>query len=144
VTDKELLDSCKKLNAIKYVFKQNQPLLSSDLHENVGLNCCNPEEVSPPICDKRVVEISNSVWTQLANNEWVYFVPSSESVTILSMYKPPIDVIVPEFGKLWISTSCKSYGKLALIQTHSIVDVDNPANESDFMFRVHLEYDCCE
>jgi hypothetical protein len=22
----------------------------------VGLKCCNPEEVSPPICDKRVVE----------------------------------------------------------------------------------------
>ena len=61
----------------------------------VWLNCCNPEEVPPPpSCDKRVVESSNSVWTQLANNEWIYFVPTSESITIVCMDKPPVDVTV--------------------------------------------------
>jgi hypothetical protein len=60
------------------------------------------------------------------------------------MDKPPVDVIVSGIGKLGISANCKSYGKLALFQTHSILDVDKPGYESDFMSPVHLEYDCCE
>jgi hypothetical protein len=67
----------------------------------VWLNCCNPEKVFPPSgCDKCVVEISNSVWTQLAHNEWIYFVPTSENITILCMDEPPVDVIVSGIGEL--------------------------------------------
>ena len=47
-------------------------------------------------------------------------------------------------GKLGISADSKSYGKSALFQAHSILDVSNPGYESDFISRVHLEYDCCE
>jgi hypothetical protein len=83
----------------------------------VWLSCCNLEEVFPPSCHKRVVEISNSVWTQLTNNEWIYFVPTSESITILCTDKPPVDVIVSGVGKLGISTDCKGYGKSGLFQT---------------------------
>ena len=53
-------------------------------------------------------------------------------------------MIVPGVGKLGISANCKGYGKSALFQTHSILGVSNPGYESDFMSRVHLEYDCCE
>ena len=98
----------------------------------------------PPSCDKRVVEISNSVRTQLTNNECIYFVPLSESVTILCTDRPPVDVLVLGIGKLGISTNCKGYGKSAIFQTHSILDVGNPGLESDFIARVHLEYGCCE
>jgi len=107
------MDSCKILNAMNYVCKQNHPLLSSHLHENCMVKLLQSRGSVPPICDKRVVEISNSVWTQLANNEWIYFVPSSESVTILCMDKPPAGVIVSGTGKLGISANCKGYGKLA-------------------------------
>jgi len=97
-----------------------------------------------PRCDKLVVEISDSVWTQLTNNEWIYFVPTIESVKILCTDKPPVDVIVSRVGKLGISADCKGDGKSALFQTHSILDKSNPGYERDFMSRVHLEYDCCE
>ena len=133
------MDSCKILNSMKYVCKQNQPLLSSHLHENCMVKLLQPRGSVPPSCDKRVVEISNSVWTQLRNNEWIYFVPTSESVTKLCTDKLPVDVIVSGVGKLWISTNCKGCGKSALFQTHSILDVSNPGYESDFMSRVHLE-----
>jgi hypothetical protein len=49
-----------------------------------------------------------------------------------------------KIGKLGIYANCKGYGKSALFQTHSILDVHNPGYESDFRSRVHLEYDCCE
>ena len=55
-----------------------------------------------------------------------------------------MDVLVSGIGQLGISANCKGYGKSALFQTHSILDVGNSGFESDFMARVHLEYDCCE
>jgi hypothetical protein len=84
MTDKEWMDSWKILNAMQYVCKQDQPFLSSHLHENCVVELLQPRRSVPPICDKRMVEISSPVWTQLANNEWIYFIPSRESVTILS------------------------------------------------------------
>ena len=85
MTDEGWKDSCKVLNTMQYVCKQNQPLLSSHLHENCMVKLLQPRGTVPTICEKRIVEISNSIWTQLANNEWIYFVPSNDSITILCM-----------------------------------------------------------
>ena len=59
MTEKEWMDSCKILNAMSYVCKQNQPLLSSHLHDNSMDKLLQPRGTVPPSCDKRVVEISN-------------------------------------------------------------------------------------
>jgi hypothetical protein len=112
----------------------------------VWLNCRNPKEVSPP------PTFVISVWLKfqiqfgrkLANSKWTYFVSSSASFTLLCMDKPPVDVFSSGNDKLWISANCNDYGKSTLFQTHSILDVDNPGYESDFMSRVHLEYDYYE
>jgi hypothetical protein len=72
------------------------------------------------------------------------FIPSSECVTVLCANKPPVDGIMSGNGKLGIHANCKGYGKSALFQTHSILNVSKPGLESDFMSKVHLEYDCCE
>jgi hypothetical protein len=60
------------------------------------------------------------------------------------MDKPPVDTIISGIGKLGIRANCKGFGKSALFQTHSTLNVDNPGYESDFMSKVNLEYDCCE
>ena len=129
---------------MSYVCKQNQPLLSSHLHENCIVSLLQPGRSDPPSCDKRVVEIFNSVWTQLANNEWIYFVPKSEGITILCRDKPTVDITVSGIGKLGIYTDCKSFGKSALFQTHSILKMGSSCYVSDFFTPVHLEYDCCK
>jgi hypothetical protein len=144
LTEEGWISSCNLLNPMSYVCRQNQPLLSSHLHENCMVKLLQQGRSVPPSCDKRVVEISNSVWTQLANNEWVYFVPKSEGITILCGDKPPVDIIVSGIGKLGISADCKGFGKSALFQTHSILNVDSAGYDSDFLSKVHLEYDCCE
>jgi hypothetical protein len=144
MTDKDWMDLCRILHPMKYVCKQNQPLLSSHLQENCMVKLLHPGGSVPPSCDKRVIEMPNSMWTQLTNNEWIYFVPNSESVTVLCADQPPVDVIVSGIGKLRLSANCKGYGKSVLLQTHSILDVSDLEYESDFMSRVHLEYDCCE
>ena len=49
MTDKEWMDSCKILNSMKYVCKQNQPLLSSHLHENCMVKLLQPRGSVPPV-----------------------------------------------------------------------------------------------
>jgi hypothetical protein len=84
------------------------------------------------------------VWTQLENNEWIYFVPTSESITILCSDKAPIDILVSGIGKLGIHENCKGFGRSAHFQTHAILNLDNPGYDSDFLSKVNLNYDCCE
>jgi hypothetical protein len=78
------------------------------------------------------------------NNEWIYFVPISDSVTIPWVNKYPADITVSRIGKLGTGANCKGYGKSTLFQTHSILNVDNPGYESYFISTVNVEYDCCE
>jgi hypothetical protein len=92
----------------------------------------------------RVVEISNSVLTQLPNNEWINFVPKGEGITILCGKRLPVNITVSGTGKLGINVDCKGFRKSALFQTHYILNVDTTGYESDFLSRVNLEYDCCE
>jgi hypothetical protein len=126
-----------------YVCKQEQPLLSSHLHDNCIVKMLQPRRTVPLICEKCVVELSNSVWTQLENNEWIYFVPNSESITILCADRSLLDIVVTGIGKLGIDANCKGFGQSAHFQTHSILNVDNAGYESDFLFSVPLDYDCC-
>ena len=108
MTEEGWKDSCKVLNTMQCVCKQNQPLLSSHLHGNCMVKLLQPRRSVPTICEKRIVEISNLIWTQLAKNEWIYFVPFSESITILCMEKLPVYVIVSGIGTLGINANCNS------------------------------------
>ena len=98
----------------------------------------------PASCDKRVVELSNSVWTQLDSNAWIYFVPRSEGITILCRGKPPVGITISGIGRLGMSPECKGFGKSVLFQTHSILNLGVEGFESDFLSKVPLEYDRCE
>lgn len=55
-----------------------------------------------------------------------------------------MDIILSGIGKLGISADSKGFGKSALFQIHSILNIDNSGYETDFMSKVNLEYDCCE
>jgi len=56
----------------------------------------------------------------------------------------PIDIVVSGVSKLGINANCKGFGKSALFQTHSTLNMNAAGYESDFLSKVHLEYDCCE
>jgi hypothetical protein len=144
VTNKDWLDACRVLDSRSYVCKQNQPLLSSHLHENCMVTLLHPRSNITHSCDKRVVEISNSVWTQLEKNEWIYFVPTIESITILRTDRAPTDVTLTGIGKLGIVAGCRGYSKSALLQTHSVSTINGTKYESDIISKVNLEYDCYE
>ena len=60
------------------------------------------------------------------------------------METSPIDIVVSGVSKLGINANCKGFGKSALFQTHSTLNMNAAGYESDFLSKVNLEYDCCE
>jgi hypothetical protein len=49
LTEEEWVDSCNILNPMSYVCKQNQPLLSSHLHESCVVRLLQPRGSVPPV-----------------------------------------------------------------------------------------------
>jgi hypothetical protein len=48
-----------------------------------------PTESIPLSLENRIVEPSDSVWTQLENNELIYFIRTSESIAVLCTERAP-------------------------------------------------------
>ncbi|PNF24653.1 hypothetical protein B7P43_G18128, partial [Cryptotermes secundus] len=144
-TSREELDKCKLMKARSFVCKQNQPLLNSHLRESCVVKLLQPRRTIPQSCDTRVVCITHTVWTQLERrNEWIYFIPSSDSVTIVCPNKEPVEVLLTHTGKLEIQAGCKGYTKTALLSTIKEIKVNDSRNGGDLLSKVGAEFECCE
>jgi hypothetical protein len=55
----------------------------------VWSNCCNLEQVFLQLGYKRVMEISNPVWTQLTNNERILLFPQLKALPFFSWIDAP-------------------------------------------------------
>jgi hypothetical protein len=139
----EELNACKQLNARSYICKQKHPLLSSHLQESCEVKLLQRRRDVPKSCDTRLVQIRDTIWTQLDNNEWIYFAPSTESVTIICTGKEPIEVTLTGIGKLSINTGCKGYGNSASLQTSFTVKVNSSMKGDDVLSQTPLNFDCC-
>jgi hypothetical protein len=144
LTESDWMNSCNLLSSRSYVCKKNETLLSSQPQENCVVLLLQSRGNIPASCDKRVVELSNSVWTQLDSNAWIYFVPRSERITILCRGKPPVGITISGIRRLGLSPECKGFGKSVLFQTHSVLNLGVEGYESDFLSKVLLDYDCFE
>jgi hypothetical protein len=144
MTDRYWLNTCKELGVRLYVCNQDQPLLSSQLNGNCMVKLLQSRKSVPSSCEKRIVELSSPVWTQLENNEWIYFIPTRESITILCTGRTPVDVVLSGTGKLGINSSCRGYSKSVVLHPHSATTVNSSIQSKDLTSEVNLEYECCE
>lgn len=141
IGDKELND-CKMIDSQKRLCKQKQPLLSSHSHESCAVKLLQPRKEIPKSCDTRVVQFKHTIWTQL-DNEWMYFTPTSESVTVLCNEKEPINVILSGVGKFGLNIGCKGYSLVALLQTSVTINAKG-IKRDDILSQAPLEFDCLE
>jgi hypothetical protein len=118
----EEIKDCKTIDSQGRICKQKHPLLSSHSHESCTVKLLQPGREIPKSCDTRVVQLKNMIWTQLGNNEWLYFAPTSESVMVLCNNKEPVDVILSGVGKFGLKAGCKGYSLVALLQTNVIIN----------------------
>jgi hypothetical protein len=85
------------------------------------------------------------IWTQLEQrNEWIYFIPLSDSVTILCPDKEPTDAILTGIGKLIIRPKCKGYSLTALLTTRNNIQANTTKYGGDLLSKVNVQFECCE
>jgi hypothetical protein len=84
------------------------------------------------------------MWTQLANNTWIYFAPHSDIITIFCHDKNPVDVSLKRVGKLQVQPGCKGYGTVAILSGSSSDGNISTHINGDLLSKVTLQYDCCE
>jgi hypothetical protein len=88
---------------------------------------------------------THTIWTQLEKrNEWIYFIPQSDSITILCPEKEPTDVLLTGTGKLMIQPGCKGYSLTALLATQNDIQVNTLRNAGDLLSKIELQFECCE
>jgi hypothetical protein len=135
-------DSRKNMNSYTKICKQQHPLSSSHLQESCAVKLLQPRTEIPKNCDTRLVQVKNTIWTQLVKNEWLYFVPVAESVTILCKNKDPLDVMLTGVGKLALNVGRKCYSFDALLQASAVIKANEVKGKD--ISQIQFELDCLE
>jgi hypothetical protein len=90
---------------------------------------------------QRIVELYQTLWTQLNNNEWLYVAPLVDTLTVVCSGQEPTDVQIRGTGKLMLLSMCKGYGSKVLIQAQVTITSNN--TNKDIIPPLILDYDCC-
>ncbi|KDR06842.1 hypothetical protein L798_03894, partial [Zootermopsis nevadensis] len=64
INDKEF-NECKNVDSNTRICKQKHPLLSSHLQESCAVKLLQRRREIPNSCDTRLVQVKNTIWTQL-------------------------------------------------------------------------------
>jgi hypothetical protein len=144
-TSREELRRCKRAQPNSYICKQNRPLLNSHMQESCAVKLLHPRTEIPKVCDIRIVKIEYTIWTQLEKrNEWVFFAPSSDSVTIICLGQEPVEIKLTGAGKLNIDQGCKGYSLTALLITKDDVKGNVSNKGGDLLSKIDSQFECCE
>jgi len=90
------------------------------------------------------LQLNNTVWTQINDNEWIYYVPGRDSMTILCADRDPVDMPLKGVGRLVVDPTCKGYSKAALLQPMHATRVNMSSAREHRFAQVQLHNDCCE
>jgi hypothetical protein len=136
------IKDCKSISNYHLVCKQNHPVQITHLNEECEAEMLQPIRSVPTSCSQRVVELNQTLWTQLDDNEWLYVAPRPDTLTILCSKQEPTDIEIFGTGKLKLNSMCKGYGAKVLIQAQMIISTNN--TDKDIIPSLSLEFDCCK
>jgi len=91
-----------------------------------------------------LVKLIHTVWTQVNDNEWIYYAPGTESMTVLRNDRDPVDIPLKGAGKLVIDSTCKGYSKATLLQPMRSLFANSSNNRDSQLIQVKLHNECCE
>jgi hypothetical protein len=136
------IKECKQIDSYHRVCKQKHPLQVTHLGEDCEAEMLQPIRTVPVSCSQRIVEINQTIWTQLDNNEWLFVAPRPDTLTTLCPGQEPLNLEIVGTGKLKLNASCKAYGTKVLIQAQMTTETNS--TESDIIPYLSLEVDCCQ
>jgi hypothetical protein len=83
----------------------------------------------------RIVHVEHTIWTPLeSRNEWAYFTPISDRVTIVCRENEPVETKIRGTGKLSIESGCKGL----------LIRVNYTGKGGDLLSKVESQSECCE
>jgi len=124
------------------VCKQTQPVQLTHLDEECEAQLVQTLNSIPSSCSQRIVELNQTLWMQLDNNERLYVAPKLDVLMVLGSKHEPTDAKLLGTRKLLLSAMCKAYGSRILIQSHSTLTSNRTSK--DVIPPISLEYDCCD
>ena len=98
----------------------------------------------PDNCEVHLVKLTHNVWTQVDDNEWIYYAPGTEIMTVLCNDRDPVDIPLKGADKLVIESTCKGYSKAAILQPMRSLLANSSNNRDSQLIQVKLHNECCE
>ena len=98
----------------------------------------------PSSCKVNFVQLTHTMWTQVSDDEWVYYSLGSESMTMLCDDRDPVDIPLKGAGKLSLDSTCKGYSKAALLQPMCSILANNLYKGNNQLIQIKLHNECCE
>jgi len=65
----------------------------------------NTRKNLPESCETKCIQPTNNVWTKINGNDWIYYVPGQDSITMLCKSRHSADAPVKGAGELVIETN---------------------------------------
>jgi hypothetical protein len=124
------LNRCKTFGTSK-ICKQEQPILSSHVHEICEMKLFTCTTMIPTNCQTKLVNLNSNLWYQLyKQNVWLYTIIIPENVVVNCRNETiPFNVLLKGSGLFKIHSSCKAFTSQSVLEPH----------ESSFS-TVHLNY----
>jgi hypothetical protein len=114
------------------------------MQEECAVRLLKERKILPGSCEVNYVQLTNTVWTQISDSEWLYYVPSKESITILCAGHDLVDIPLKGAGKLFVDSNCKGYSRAALLQPLRTGKVNISDTKEHRLVQVNLHNECCE
>lgn len=89
------------------------------------------------------MQITHTVWTQDSDNEWIYYTPAVDSLTVLCADCDPVDILLKGAGKLRIDPTCKGYSRAALLQPMREILGNSSNGGTNQLIQVQFNNECC-
>jgi hypothetical protein len=138
------LTHCKPTELDKFVCTHQHTLLSTIAMESCAVSLFLKRDTLPPVCETRVVKLTNTVWTQLSNNAWIFYAPQSDVITLLCQDVRSVDVSLTGIGRLQILPACKGYSPRTLLHVTSVIGNASVQVSANFVSQVDFHHVCCE
>lgn len=139
---KDVIENCKQVTKEYRICKQTFPLITTYSNDDCEAKLLNTVSSLPSTCVKHVVELRETLWVQLDDNEWIYVAPYTEKLTVVCDDGSPFDVTISNTGKLKFLRICKGYGNKVLIVSQNILSTNS--SSKDIIPNIGIDIDCCD
>ena len=140
--DKGDLQQCKEVAVKELICKQVFPMFSSHMTTDCVVQMLKPIRLVPESCNRKSLELKETLWIPLRENAWVYVAPVAERMTVLCPGQQATVLELRDSGILTFMSACTGYGNNAIIRALTVHSVSDTSEGN--IQPLDLSHDCCD